>query len=84
MNCSMTRSVAAVLYLQFMLHVMLFPTLKILYFIAGNLCLVFSFHMRCSSVLRSLYFGIYIVIIIIIGGGGNCVNGAICNNNNKL
>ena len=38
--------------------------------IITGITFVFTFHMRCISIVRSLYFGIIIIIIIIINGGG--------------
>ena len=48
-----------------MVHVIIFPTLRVLYFCYWYL-FCYLFHTLCSSIVRSLYFINYIIIIIII------------------
>ena len=54
-------SVAAILLLLFVVLISLVPVLNLLYYftIITGITFVFTFHMRCISIVRSLYFRIF-------------------------
>ena len=56
-------SVAAIMLLLFMVLILLVPVLNLLYFYISTFrstcAFVFTFHMRCASIVRSLYITIF-------------------------